>query len=342
MIAWAFRTATVGLSLLLPGVAAAQGDLNALVDAARKEGSLMFYSGFTEADNLAAADLFRKKYGIKVDVFRGDTNTVVSRFDLEVKAGRVAVDVLGLADVFVSADLQKQGRLLEYRPPSTEEPGFDKRFAGSHYQNAGLTIWPAAWNSKLVTGARVPKDFDAFLDPFWKGKLGMLDASSSLIGLQYYYLLRQAKGVDFMRKLGAQGFQFSTPNNAIAERVVVGETYGTPFMILNVIDQFTGQGAPLARAYLAEGTPVLARTIQVTKEAKRPNAAKLFVHFLLSKEGQEGFQAVARSVSPRTDVAIQGLPSLATVKALTIEDVNGFVTSQAALRTEFTQFFKSR
>lgn len=333
--------ATMVLSLLGPcGPVAAQDA--ALVDAARKEGSLMLYSGFTEADNLAAAELFQKKYGIKVNVFRGDTNNVVARFDLEVKAGRVAVDVLALADVFVSADFQKKGLLLEYRPPATQEAGFDKRFAGSHYQNAGLTIWPAAWNTKLVTGEKVPRDYDAFLDPFWKGRLGMLDASTSLIGLQYYYLLRTAMGVDYMRKLGAQSFQFLSPNNAIAERVVVGEIYGAPFMILNVIDQFRQQGAPLAQGYMTAGTPVLARTLQVTKDARQPNAGKLFVNFLLTKEGQEGFQAVARSVSPRTDVTVKDLPSLAQVKALTIEDVDGFVGSQRALRTEFEQFFKGR
>jgi len=302
----------------------------------------MLYSGFTEADNLAAAAAFKDKYGINVDMYTGNTNDVVARYDLEAQAGRVVVDVIALADIFVSRDLEKRGLLMAYSPTSTQEPGFDKRFAGSHYQNAGLTIWPAAWNTELVPAARAPKDYTDFLDPSWSGRLGMLDASTSLIALQYYYLLRTAMGVDYMKKLGAQNLQFVSPNNAIAERVVVGEIYGAPFLILNVADGLMSKGAPLAVGYMASGTPVLARTIQISKDAPHPNAAKLFVDYLLAKEGQEKFQVVARSVSPRTDVKIEGVPALSEIKALTIQDVDGFVASQKDLRSEFEQFFKSR
>lgn len=329
------------LAMAPVGTAVAQSsDLTALINAAKQEGSVRLYSGFTESDNATASALFQKKYGIPVEVFTGDTTPVVARFEMEAKAGRVAVDVLALSDVFVSSDLQKQGLLMQYRPPATLEPGFDPRFAGSYYQDVGFTIWPAAWNSKLVTGANVPKDFDAFITPFWKGRLGMLDASTTMIGLQQYYLLRTAMGVDYMRKLGAQGFLFISPNTAIAERVSSGEIYGAPFMILNVVTTLMHQGAPLAMGYMTTGTPVLLRTLQITKAAPHPNAAKLFVNFLLSQEGQEQFQAEARAVSPRTDVTIKDLPSLTQVKTLTIADVDAFASKEADLRKEFEQFFK--
>jgi iron(III) transport system substrate-binding protein len=340
-----FLRCTIALlaALLLAATALGQGteDLDSLIEAAKQEGTLTLYSGFTDADNKKAAELFQDKYGIEVQIFRANTNDVLARFDLEVQAGNVNADVLALADPFASAQLQQRDLLLEFTPPSAQERAFDDRFSGSHYQIAALTIWPAAWNTERVDPGNQPQDFEDFLDPFWKGRLGMLDASTSLVGIQYYYLLREAMGVEFMEKLGAQDFTFISPNNAIAERIVSGEIYGAPLLILNVAEQFIQQGAPLEVDYMPSGTPVLARTIQVVREAKHPNAAKLFVNFLLSQEGQQGFQETARAVSPRTDVSVEGVPSLADVNALTIKSVEEFLQSVDDLRAEFESFFKS-
>lgn len=312
-----------------------------ILKAAKAEGSVMFYSNFTQADNETAANLFNKKYGINVSIFRGETYDLLTRYDLEVKSGRVAVDVLALADVFASADLQKKGRLMKYRPPSTLEEGFDHRFAGDYFQHAGLTIWPSAWNSDLVTGANLPTDFSDFLKPFWRDRLAIQDAEIDPVGTQYYYILRKVLGVEFCRRLAAQRCHLLHPNNVIAEHIISGEMLGAPLLISNVARQMTDKGAPLGVGFMKTGTPVLARTVQIAKAAPQPNAAKLFVNFLLSQEGQTEFQQEARSLSPRTDVKIEGLPSLHDVKALSIEDVGDYLNNRKALQQEFAKLFKN-
>ncbi len=326
----------------LPAVAAAQSsdDMDALVAAAKQEGSVMMYSGLTEADGLAVGKAFEAKYGIPVSIYRAPTNDVASRFDLELKAGRVNVDVLALADPFVSTDLQAQDALMEYTPPATQDGGYEKRFSNGFYNYVGLTIWPAAWNTEHVPADREPTDYTDFADPFWTGRLGMLDASTSLVGLQYYYLVRRAMGADFMKKLGAQKFQFVSPNNAIAERIVVGEIYGAPLLILNVANSMKKAGAPLKVGYMKSGTPVLARTVQAAAAAPHPNAAKLLVNYFLSQEGQQVLQSSALAVSPRTDVEVEAVPNLKDVNALTIDDVDAFVSMQDELRKEFEANFK--
>ena len=333
----ALPTATASGASALPTA----DPLDQLIAAAKAEGSVTFYTGFTEADTAAAAALFGDKYGIKVDVYRADTNQVLARYAAEMQAGNVQADLLALADIGASATLQHQDALMEYVPPATQDEAFDSKYRGTFYQVVGSTIWPAAWNSEVVSQSDSPLDYSDFLKPFWKGKLGSLDASVSLVGLQQYYILRQTLGVDFMKQLGAQNFTFLSPNNAIAEQLVSGELLGAHVMIIGVIKDFQAKGAPLGSAYMKTGTPVLTRTLQVAAKAPHPNAAKLFENFLLTQEGQQGFQASAKSLSPRSDVTVEGIPTSDELVPLTLDDPVGFLMQVDALRAEFTQYFKA-
>jgi iron(III) transport system substrate-binding protein len=266
----------------------------------------------------------------------------LQRYDLEWKAGNVKADVLALADATASARLQQRGMLMRYEPPATKTPGYIAKFGGTHFQVLGLTVWGAAWNSEKVKGAEVPTDFHDFLKPRWKGKLGMLDASVSLVGLQQYYILRTALGADFLKQLGAQNLRFLSPNNAIAEQIGSGELFGAPILILNVAVQFEQKKAPLGYGYMKTGVPVLTRTLQISAKARKSNAAKLFVNWLLSKEGQEGFQKVARSMPPRSDVTVEGMPAPGSFEALPVDNMAAFVAKQKDIRAEFIRLFKEK
>lgn len=326
-----------------PSAAPASSEMTDLIAAAKKEGTVNLYSGYTAADNIAAAALFKAKFGINVDIFRADTNQLLLRYGLEWKTGIEKTDVLALADAMSSAQLQTQGMLMPYVPPAVKEPGYIGKYAGTHFQVAGLTIWPAAWNTDKVKGADVPTDFRDFVKPQWSGgKLGMLDASILPVGQQYYYILRNALGVDFMKQLGAQKFRLMSPNNAIAEQLVSSELLGAPVMIFSVVQQFKALKAPIEAGYMKTGTPVMVRTIQIASKPKNPNAAKLFVNFFLTKEGQEGLQKVAQAMSPRSDVTVEGIPVAGSFVALSIEDVADFVAKQKEIAKEFTQFFKGK
>jgi iron(III) transport system substrate-binding protein len=325
-----------------PEATGAASEMKNLIAAAKKEGSVNFYTGLTEKDNVNAAKLFKAKYGINVDIFRANTNQVLQRYDLEWKAGNVKADVLALADATASARLQQRGMLMRYEPPATKTPGYIAKFGGTHFQVLGLTVWGAAWNSEKVKGAEVPTDFHDFLKPRWKGKLGMLDASVSLVGLQQYYILRTALGADFLKQLGAQNLRFLSPNNAIAEQIVSGELFGAPILILNVAVQFKQKKAPLGYGYMKTGVPVLTRTLQISAKARKSNAAKLFVNWLLSKEGQEGFQKVARSMPPRSDVTVEGMPAPGSFEALPVDNMAAFVAKQKDIRAEFIRLFKEK
>jgi len=170
----------------------------------------------------------------------------------------------------------------------------------------------------------------------------MLDAATSAVGIQYYYLIREMMGVDYMRELGAQNLRFLSPNNAIAEQVVSGELFGAPALTLNVAEEFKAKKAPIDWRFPTPATPILVRTVQIAAKAAHPNAAKLFVNFLLAKDGQEGFQKVARSLSPRTDVRVAGIPRAGTFPAARIIDIDAFASSKKELQDEFIRFFKTR
>ena len=272
---------------LIAGTAAADP---ASIDAARREGSVVWYSTLIVNQivrPMAAA--FEAKYpGIKVEYSRSSSSDVSLKIANESRAHKVRADVFdGSNTVFLLRD----PRLVEtYRPNAAEAWPAELRDPEGKWTALNLFYWTTAYNTNQVKAEDAPKTFTDLLNPKWKGKIawtydltpggppGFVHNILSTMGEQ--------QGTDYLRALAKQEpVTIPGAQRVVLDQVISGE-YPLCAMILNYHAAISQKaGAPVAWIKME---PLLQTfgLVSIVANAPHPNAAKLFVEFMLSEEGQ--------------------------------------------------------
>ncbi len=276
-------------ALALAGRAAVAADegVNAqMLDAARKEGQVTYY---TSADLVLANKLkaaFEKKYGITVNVLRMSSaptfNRAVQEFDLGVNAA----DVIETSVVNHFLDMKSKGMLTPFAPATENLIRSPKLFDADHYWHAvKLELTSMNYNKDLLKEDAVPKAWKDLVDPKLKGKVvqGHIKSSGDT-GLIVYNLVKLYGWQYFeaLRKNDVLTMQACTQNELVArgERLVMMCDYSQ-------IETARTQHLPMIAGVLpADGVFMLVGPVAVLAKAPHPNAAKLLVSWLLSPEGQ--------------------------------------------------------
>ena len=144
-----------------------------LIEAAKKEGKVVWYTSIDLSVSEKIAAAFREKFGgIEVRVERTGAERVFQRIGQEYASNVHAVDVANSSDAAHLLAWKRQGILLPYVPEDVakhykpEHRDADGTFAGFR-----ATLSPIAYNTKLVKAEDAPKSFADLLDPKWKGKI---------------------------------------------------------------------------------------------------------------------------------------------------------------------------
>ena len=266
----------------------------ALVEAAKKEGRVTWYT--TQIiDQFArpAAAAFEKKYGIKVDYNRADNNDVVLRLINEGKAGKVQGDVFdGTSAVAV---LKKENLVLSWIPESAKRLPAMARDKDGYWVATNLYAYAPGYNTDLLPRAAAPKTLEDLLDPKLKGKMawnaqGAPSGAGGFIGLVLNHM-GEDKGKAYLRKLATQNI---TGLRAAARQVMDQVVAGEYALALNMVNNHPyiskTKGAPVDWIAMSPALSVISAA-SVTKDAPHPNAGKLLLEFLVSKEGQQIYQA---------------------------------------------------
>ena len=143
-----------------------------LIAGAKKEGSLTLYSSAQVAVMTAVGNAFEKKYGVKVNLWRGSSEQIFQRVQAEARAGRFVVDVMETAGPTMEAG-NRVGLLQDIVTPVTAELMPEAYVPGRPWIVSRLSVFTIAYNTKLVRKADIPSSYDGFLDPKWKGKLAI-------------------------------------------------------------------------------------------------------------------------------------------------------------------------
>ena len=297
------------VSLASVGELAAQS--KELIEGARKEGQLVFYSGMPIPDAQDILSALEKKYPfIKTTFYRATGSALVSRIQTEQRAGTHIWDVMN-ATGFEPYALLEQGYFAKY--DSAER----KQFPEGHKDNDGMwatmytTPMIVSYNSKLVAPAELPKDYADLLNPKWKGRLGM-DSSD----LEWYANLRKIWGAEKARKflegLRKQDVRFAQGRSMLTGLLSGGEIALLVNNFLQNVIEAKRNGSPVEFVAL---DPVVsaAGLVGINRLAPHPNAARLLVDFVLSREGQELIVKTDRS-SVRRDVAGNPLDLIKNVR----------------------------
>jgi ABC-type Fe3+ transport system substrate-binding protein len=255
------------------------------VEEAKKEGTLVWYTAMELGQANQIAGRFKEKYPfIKVDVLRTGGGPLLNRILAEARGGKHSWDVaVGRGEMILP--LLERKLLASYRSPETsmisddlvDREGFWTAFYANPY---GL-----GFNTSMVAKTDVPTSYEALLDPKWKGKKISLDTEGYglLAGLSRAW--GREKALSYFKTLAAQEPVLMRGNTQRIQLVVAGE-YPLLISYPSLLQLHTSKGAPIDWLHL-EPAVVLIYPVMLAARSPNPNAGKLFIDFLLSKEGQQ-------------------------------------------------------
>jgi iron(III) transport system substrate-binding protein len=339
-------SAAAGLAVFAAPVRAAAPAAEAitptLVDAAKKEGKVVFYTAMDlpVAEKLGKA--FEAAYaGIAVRVERSGSERLFQRIAQEQASNIRAVDVCNSADAahFI---VWKRNGWLDPSVPEEVARHYPAEFRDGDgmYVTSRIYFCSLGYNTDLVKPEAAPKSYADLLDAKWAGKMVKgHPAYSGTIMTGTFQIVREL-GWDYLEKLSRQRVmqvQSSTdpPKKlALGERAVMAD--GGDY---NVV-QLKEQGKPVEVVYPAEGVPTVTGPTGLFKGAPNPNAARLFHAWLHGREAQQQLVDFSGQHSAHAQVTQKpGRKKLADIKAWK-DDAAGVEKSAEDIKAKYQQLFR--
>jgi iron(III) transport system substrate-binding protein len=312
----------------------------ALVQAAKKEGSVLWYTSLALPSSTAIAHTFKLKYtGIDVEVHRTGSQRVLQRVMQEAAAGVKNADVIHTSDAGHFELLKAKGLLLKYTPHGvTPFPEGFKDKAGFYY-GMRATLSVIAYNPKIVADKDAPRTWKELLNTKWSGKEVTAHPGYSGIIMTHVLALVNVYGWDYFRDLAKNKLHIVQSANDPAGIVASGErpvgVNGAEYFYYKTLKE----GNPIKMIYPKEGVPLIVSPVAIAKDAPHPNAAKLFTEYIFSKEMQQLLADKEGLYTGHPDVTYPSdKPKLKELKLLPA-DADELEKRNAEIKKRFTEYF---
>lgn len=300
-------------------------------------GTLVLYTSQPNADAQQTVDAFRARHpNVEVEWFRDGTTNVMAKLEAEFAAGDPQPDVLLIADSVTMEGLKAQDRLMAhpdadisaYDPATMDPEKFwfsTKLITTGIVYNTAAPMVPTSWTDLLAPEA---KDQIMMPSPLTSGA-----ATIHMVSLTGHPDL----GWDYYEALADQGALAQGGNGGVQKAVAGGEKlYGMVVDFLPI--RAAADGAPVRFVFPEEGVSYVTEPVAILSTARNPEAAKAFVDFLLSREGQElaasqGYLPAHPDVTPP-----DGFPPRSEIKLLEF-DPAAALAGDAQNKLRFTDIF---
>lgn len=306
----------VALSVAAAGPAAGAERWDKIVEAAKKEGKVVVSVPTSAELRKQVESGFRSRHpGIELELNAARGSANIHKILEEHKAGARTIDLhVGGTTSIITGLLANQ--ILEPIPPALVLPEVsdEKKWWGGHIWADSAkkhiytftaymteTIW---YNTTLVKPEEIVS-WDSLLDPKWKGKIAILDPRTPGSGESTFSFLWRVKGEPFLTKLAAQEMMVGRNLRQLAEAVArgkcalsVGVSYYTYLPFIKAGLPVTSVASVKEGYYASSGSG----NVALLKNAPHPNAARVFVNWLLSKDGQTIFTKALGQPTRRLDV----------------------------------------
>ncbi len=307
-----------------------------LTTAYAASGKLVLYTSQPDKDAAATVAAFNKVHpDVSVEIFRSGTTAVMNKLRAEFAAGDPRPDVLLIADIVNMESLKRDGRLLAYPGApvaaygNTYDP--DKTYFGTKMITTGImyntaaTMKPSSWKDLLKPEI---KGLVTMPSPLYSGAAALhLGAITRTEGL----------GWDYYEKLAANGTIPVKGNGAVLKAVSSGQkVYG--IVVEFIVIRSKAKGAPIDFVFPEEGVSAVTEPVAILKTTKNEEAAKAWVDFVLSKEGQS--LAVSQGYLPaHPGVGVPpGFPEVSKIKLLPM-DAGSILSTAEADKKRFAELF---
>ena len=313
-----------------------------LIEAARREGSIVLYSAMDLPVGEKLGKTFEAQYpGLKIQIERSGSERLYQRIGQEFSSNIHAADVVTTADASHVISWKRNGWLAPFVPEDVARffP-HQHRDADGMFATSRLWFSSIAYNTNLVKPAEAPSSFADLLDPKWAGKMVKgHPAYSGTIMTATFQLVREL-GWDYLEKLSKQRVmqvQSSTdpPKKlALGERAVMAD--GNDYNVVLLKEA----GQPVEPLYPIEGTPTISGPTGIFVTAPHPNAARLFQAWLHTRETQQLFTDFTAQYSVHPQVTPRpGRRKISEIKLMK-EDAAGVEKMADEIKMRYARLFR--
>jgi iron(III) transport system substrate-binding protein len=260
-----------------------------LLDAAKKEGKVVFYSSLDVQVVEKLARAFEAAYpGVPVQIERAGAERIFQRIGQERGSKLSTADVVDSSDPIHFLVWKREGWLEPGLPAEVVERWpKEERDPDQAFATFRLTVAPMAYNTRQVRPDQAPKSYADLLDPKWAGKMVKSHPGYSGLTAAATYQLAGLLGWDYFQKLAKQKVMQVQSATEPPKKLAQGERPIAADCSEYALLQVKAGGAPVEPIYATEGTPTSPGSLGVMKGAPHPNAARLLETFLFSREAQQ-------------------------------------------------------
>ncbi|UJW74062.1 ABC transporter substrate-binding protein [Rhizobium sp. SL42] len=294
--------------------------------------NLVLYTSQPNEDAQATVDGFMAEHpDVKVDWVRDGTPKIMAKLMAEIEAGNPVADVLLIADTVTLERMKQAGQLLAYKSPEAANYDASLYDADGAYYSTKLITTGIMYNT--AAGMK-PTSWSDLAKPEAKGLVTMpspLTSGAALIHAQTLVRV-DVLGWDYYKALQANGTTASGGNGAVLKAVATGEkAYGVVVDYMPLREK--AKGAPVEFVFPKEGVSAVTEPVAILSSSKNAEAAKLFIDYVLSEKGQEGFLKLGY-IPARNGMAVpEGFPARDTIKVLPINASEALKASEDDLKT---------
>ncbi len=283
--------------MLLLVARTAWGQPAELLQGAKKEGKLVWYTSMAIDTSKPLLDVFLKQYPfIQAELVRAGEEQLLNRILTEARAGKWFFDVVSSSAIQV---LAMKNYLSPYATPESQAYIAELKDPQSRWTAVYNNNLVPIYNTKMLSEKDAPRDYPDLLDPKWKGKM-LMDATD----YDWYGTLAVVWGREaaarYMERLAQQAPAWRRGHGLVAQLIAAGEVpLGWAYNFR--VERMKTEGAPVE--WVPSFNPIVTTIngVGLSAKASAPNAGKLFIDFILSKKGQEMIRDMRR-IPSRSDV----------------------------------------
>ncbi|MDI3524085.1 ABC transporter substrate-binding protein [Kosmotoga sp.] len=247
---------------------------------------------------------------IDVVVWRSGTSKVTAKILAEMKSGGIKADVLWTADPSYYLYLKEKGLLMKYISPESDNIPADFKDKDGYFVGTRIMSVVIAYNTNLLRKSQVVKSWEGLLSSKYSGSIVTASPLYSGTNLVWLYSMIKLYGWDFLEELGDNGLTIVSSNKTVSQELANG-SYKVAVVLDYMIRSLKASGSPVDLIYPEANNILIWSPIGIITETKQAEAAKRFVDFVISKEGQEILVNYGSLIPVRSDVAMPaGAPKL--------------------------------